>query len=154
VKRSLWIAFFVSLVVLVFIGARTGRADDSHAYRLIVNEHNEVSSLRRLFVERAFLKKVKEWPGGSFIAPVDLKPASLVRKSFSEQVLKRSTQAVRNYWQRILFSGRDTPPAELPADVDVVRHVRSHPGAIGYVSVSAELDLRGTRVVTIEGLDR
>jgi hypothetical protein len=43
-------------------------------------------------------------------------------------------QAVRAYWQQLIFSGRGVPPVELESDEAVVAFVLKYPGAVGYVS--------------------
>jgi ABC-type phosphate transport system substrate-binding protein len=126
--------------------ARTAPAQS--AYRLIVHPSNRELAVERRFVEDAFLKKIKSWPSGEVIRPVDLAPHAAVRRSFTEEVLKRSPTAVRAYWQKLIFSGRDVPPPELDTDDAVVSYVKRYPGAIGYVSAGASLS--GAKVVAID----
>jgi ABC-type phosphate transport system substrate-binding protein len=117
------------------------------AFRLIVHPNSPVTSLDRRFVEDAFLKKVKTWPTGEVIRPVDLEPESPTRRRFTEEVLRRPLAAVRAYWQQRIFSGRDVPPPELDSDQQVIDYVMKYPGAIGYVSGAA--DLKAARQVQI-----
>jgi ABC-type phosphate transport system substrate-binding protein len=110
------------------------------AFRIVVHPSNPATTVDRRFLEDAFLKKVKVWPGGGPIRPVDLEPGSEVRRRFTEQVLRRPLAAVRAYWQQRIFSGRELPPPELETDEEVARYVRKHAGAVGYVSGTASLD--------------
>ncbi len=109
------------------------------AYRVIVDPHNRVGAVERMFLADAFLKKATRWSNGRVILPVDLGSDSAVRRKFTEDVLKRSVGAVRNYWQQQIFSGRDVPPPELDSEAEVVQYVLKHPGAIGYVSTGTEI---------------
>jgi hypothetical protein len=118
------------------------------AYRIIVHPSNPETADSRRFVEDAFLKKVKSWPNGEVIRPADLTPNAPARRRFTEEVLKRSIEAVRAYWQNLIFSGRDVPPPELDSDAEVIGYVKKYTGAIGYVSASAPLN--GTKVVSID----
>jgi ABC-type phosphate transport system substrate-binding protein len=117
------------------------------AYQVIVHPENPVIAVDRKFLEDAFLKKIASWPQGIVIRPVDLVPNSQVRRQFTEDVLKRSVEAVRIYWQQRIFSGRDVPPPELDTDEEVVKYVLKYEGAVGYVSGSATLN--GSRVLTV-----
>lgn len=101
----------------------------------------------RAFLADAFLKNVSRWPDDEAIRPVDQRPDAAVRRKFSEQVLRRSVEAVKTYWQQRIFSGRGIPPPELDSDEAVVRYVESHPGAVGYVSGSAPAGK--TRVIVV-----
>jgi hypothetical protein len=117
------------------------------AYRVIVNPSNAMGSADRKFLEDAFLKKVTLWPGGEGIRPVDLPPDSPVRRRFTREVLNRSVEAVKGYWQQRIFSGRDVPPPELDTDEDIVRFVLKHEGGLGYVSGTA--DTAGCKVLVV-----
>lgn len=122
-------------------------APKEQPFKVVVHPSVPVTSLDRAFVADVFLKKRTRWSDDELIRPVDLRGNSVTRKRFSEDVLKRSVDAVRAYWQQRIFSGRDTPPPELHSEEAVVRFVSQYPGAIGYVS--PELKTDGARVVTL-----
>jgi ABC-type phosphate transport system substrate-binding protein len=77
---------------------------------------------------------------GTSLEPVDQERGSTVRETFSEAIHGRSVNAIKSYWQRQIFSGRETPPPELGSDAEVVNHVNSNAGGIGYVSVGTALN--------------
>jgi hypothetical protein len=107
-------------------------------FRVVVHPANHESFATRQLVSDVFLKKVSRWPDGEPIRPVDLTLGSAVREAFSQNVLRRSAAAVRNYWQQRIFTGRGVPPPEVVSDADVIRYVREHAGGIGYVSTAAD----------------
>jgi hypothetical protein len=117
------------------------------AYRVIVHPANPVTSIERAFIAQALLRKVRTWPAGPIIEPVDLRPDSATRRALTEEVLGRSVSAVSSYWQQMIFSGRGLPPTELDTDAQVVDYVLHRPGALGYVSSGAEL--RGAKVLVV-----
>jgi hypothetical protein len=123
------------------------RAQAQLAYRVIVHPGNADTSVERTFLAHAFLKKTTTWSDGETIRPVDLLGNSPVRRRFSEDVLERPVSAVRSYWQQLIFSGRGVPPPELDNDEAVVRYVIRHPGAVGYVSGSA--DVRNAKILGV-----
>jgi hypothetical protein len=87
-------------------------------------------------------------PDGSPVLPVDLLQGSPVRASFSKEIHDRGVEAVKAYWQQVIFSGRGVPPPEEESGTAVVEYVRSHPGAIGYVSVRTPLG-EGVKVLKV-----
>jgi len=117
-------------------------------YRVIVHPHNLIGKVDRAFLADAFLKKTTRWRNGEVMLPVDLAGDSPTRRKFTEEVLGRSVAAVRNYWQQMIFSGRDIPPPELDSDDEVVLYVMKHEGAVGYVSGNA--DLHGAKALTVK----
>ena len=79
--------------------------------------------------------------------PVDLKAGSAVREEFSRVVLGRSTDAVVSYWQAWVFSGRGSLPPEKSSDAEVIAYVKANPGAIGYISSTAQFE--GVKVLEV-----
>jgi hypothetical protein len=128
-------------------GARASVSGPGPSYWVIVNPTNASPGIERAFASQAFLKKAHRWPDGQIIWPVDLSASSPVRRRWSEGVIGRSVEAVKSYWQQMIFAGRDLPPPELESEDEVVTFVlRSH-GAIGYVSAGTAL--RGAKVIPI-----
>ena len=78
---------------------------------------------------------------------MDLERTSSVRRAFSLEVHAKDPDAIVAYWQTMVFSGRDTPPPIKTSDASVVEFVRANPGAIGYVSETA--DVAGVKVVPV-----
>jgi hypothetical protein len=136
-----------ALVVMASLVAPRARADSAGAYRLIVHPSNPAHEIDRSFVAQAFLKKVIHWPSGVPIQPIDLDQRSLVRRHWSDEVLNRSVEAVKSYWQQMIFSGRGLPPPEVTTDEQVIDFVIHRAGAIGYVS--ADANLHGARVLSV-----
>jgi ABC-type phosphate transport system substrate-binding protein len=130
----------VGLLAPCALRVASSLAASGPAFRVVASPGNPSSAVDRRFLAEAFLKKTTRWADGSTIRPVDLNGESLVRQRFSEDVLGRSVVAVKNYWQQIVFSGRDLPPPELDTDDEVVRYVIKHDGAIGYVSGAANVE--------------
>jgi hypothetical protein len=141
VTRRLSFGLLLGMCLVVAAHAADARARDSDTrpgFRVVVHPANPESFASRELVSDAFLKKVSRWPNGEQIRPVDLTLGSAVRETFSQNVLRRTAAAVRNYWQQRIFTGRGVPPPEVASDADVIRYVREHAGGIGYVSAAAD----------------
>lgn len=143
--RRWWMAVAVAAALLSLVslaaggsGLQNALAGEPSAFKLVVHPEGPHAALARTFVADIFLKKVTRWPDGQVIRAVDQRFDAPARQTFSETVLRRSLAAVRNYWQQRIFTGRGVPPPELPSDAAVLDYVRQHPGAVGYVSASAE----------------
>lgn len=140
---SLWFA----LAYLALSGVGAGAAPEAGAYQIIVHPSHGIAEVPRGFLADAFLKKVTRWPDDSVIRPADLAATAPARTGFSTDVLRRSLEAVKAYWQRRIFAGQAVPPPEFARDADVISYVLQHPNAIGYIS--ATTDARGVRVVRV-----
>jgi ABC-type phosphate transport system substrate-binding protein len=118
---------------------------DAPVLRVIVHPEVAATKVDRKFVTDAFLKKRTRWGDDQLIRPVDLGASSSVRRRFSDDILGRSIDAVRRYWNQQVFSGRGVPPPQVENEAAVVEYVLTHPGAIGYVT--AGTDVRGAKIV-------
>ncbi len=133
------IAVSSTLVLLALCSLVFAQPRPLPVYVVIVHPANPAVSVERKFLEDAFLKKITRWPDDQTIRPVDLPSSSPVRRRFTEEVLERTLESVKSYWQQRIFSGRDVPPPELDTDDDVVSYVRKHDGAVGYVYAHADV---------------
>lgn len=116
-------------------------------FKVVVHPDNPVGHLPAADLSRLFLKKTLRWPEGRPAQPVE--PASQkLREKFALAVHGKSLNAVKSYWNQLIFSGRDVPPLERPDDAAVLAYVRAEPGAIGYVSHGA--DTAGLKVLVVE----
>jgi ABC-type phosphate transport system substrate-binding protein len=116
------------------------------SYKVIVNQSNPVSSMRREDMSRIFLKKTTKFPDGRGASPVDLPVNSSIREVFSKEVHGKPSSAVDAYWQQLIFSGRDVPPAQKN-ESGALEFVRSNENGIGYVSSGA--DTAGVKVISV-----
>ncbi|MFI5184810.1 MAG: hypothetical protein ACHQNV_10445, partial [Vicinamibacteria bacterium] len=107
-------------VALLLASASLLSAQGSAGYRVIVNAAHPGAPLRRSEVSDIFLKKMTRWSHGPAVAPVDQSATSRVRAAFSKGVHGRSVDAVQNYWQQQIFSGRDEPPRVKTSDAEVM----------------------------------
>jgi ABC-type phosphate transport system substrate-binding protein len=134
------LAFAALVVCGAFLWVPSAGASGDEGFRIVVHRSSTVTTVSREFVADTFLRKATRWPDDVPSRPVDLPPSSTVRRSFSEQVLKRTVAAVRNYWVQRIFAGRDLPPPEVASDEAVIRYVAANRGAIGYVSLHANVE--------------
>jgi ABC-type phosphate transport system substrate-binding protein len=116
-----------------------GRAGGAGGFVVVVNAANPANSLTADEISKMFFKKIARWKDGYKVEPVDLSEDSQVRESFSQQIHGRPTAAVKAYWQKMIFSGRDVPPFEKASADEVLAYVRANAGAIGYVAPGTNL---------------
>ncbi len=136
--RKLIIIILFSILGVLLVGVILPAEEKD--FVVIVNKSNNVSSLSKSQVSRIFLKKVFTWKDGSSVKPIDLTPDSQVRKTFSQKVHGRNVYSIKNYWQQMIFAGRDVPPLEKGTEQEIIDYVSSYPEAIGYISSKANLD--------------
>jgi len=121
-------------LLLVAAAAPSSLAQDT-GYRVIVHPSNPAESITRRELSDFYLKRVTQWPDGSTIQPVEPPEKSRTRAYFlSDAMNGRSALAIKAFWQKRVFAGRDTPPVEKASEDEVVAFVRATPAAIGYVA--------------------
>jgi ABC-type phosphate transport system substrate-binding protein len=134
----------LALAATVAVAAAPAVAED---FKVVVNGANGTSSLSRQQLSQLFLKKTTQWPNGQSVSPVEPRDDRL-HALFCKQVHGKSANAVKAYWNQVIFSGRDVPPVEKSGDEEVVQYVRATPGAVGYVSGDAATG--GVKVVQVK----
>jgi ABC-type phosphate transport system substrate-binding protein len=140
---------FVALLVALAAAPAARRAGAADSFVVVVNAGNPAVSLEAQTISDLFLKKSEAWPDGTKAAPVDLDENSSSRTSFSNRIHHKSTAAVKSYWQKMIFSGRDVPPPEKSSPDEVLAFVRSRRGGIGYVPASTVLGA-GVKVLVVK----
>jgi len=108
------------------------------SFRVIVHPQVKGSQIPRSALTSIFLKQAPKWGDGTVVRPVDQSVQSLVRRSFSGDVLQQGIVEVQVYWQRKMSAGVVPPPVKT-SDEEIVSFVASTPGAIGYVSAATAL---------------
>jgi TonB family protein len=134
--------------MLVAAGLLGSPATAQNGYRIVVNPSNPVSSLSKSQVSKLFLEKTT-WEDGAQAAPVDLLAASPVREGFSKDVLGLPVPAAVDRMREAAAAAGANPPPALASDREVLAYVRLKPGAIGYVSLAA--DITGVKVIAVGG---
>jgi ABC-type phosphate transport system substrate-binding protein len=138
------------IILLVFFAITLGlsNAGSAQKYKVIVHSENQVKEIKRTHLDKIFLKKQSKWEDGTKIKPVNLSKESSVRVAFTKEVHKKTVSAINAYWQKQIFTGKGVPPLEKANDKDVIAYVKSNPGAIGYVSGTANTDGVNTIMIT------
>jgi ABC-type phosphate transport system substrate-binding protein len=84
-----------------------------------------------------FLGKSDQIAGVGTALLLDQPEAAPVRELFYTKVAGKSAAQVKAVWSRLMFSGKATPPKEVPNSAEVKKLVAANPNAIGYIEKSA-----------------
>lgn len=138
------------LLCLLLLAAEAPPAlAEGPGFQVVVNAANPAQSVSRRQLADMFLKKVTHWPDGTTVEPVEPPEKSMTRAYFLSDVMGgKSALALKAFWQKRVFSGRDTPPVEKGSDEEVVAFVKASPGAIGYVAATAQV--AGVKVLELK----
>ena len=104
---------------------------------VIVNKNNNVNSLEISDLKKIYLGKKKRFESGKKIKVIDYKGNDEVKKVFYQLVARRSVRDVKNYWYKLVFTGKAVPPVPLKSAKEVVEYVENNESAIGYVPKEA-----------------
>lgn len=133
-------ALYLVLALALFAIGPISQGQDDRGFQVVVHADNPATSVERSRLSKMFLKKIKRWDGGDTpVVPIDLGDKSPVREAFTRAVHKKSIGAIKSFWQRQIFSGRDVPPDEVASDEEVLQRVAANPAAVGYVASGAPL---------------
>lgn len=103
--------------------------------RLIVHKDNSVSSATIEEVSKVYLGKARNLPGGDTLLVLDVDPSSASRSGYLEKVVQKKETELKQYWSRIVFTGKGVPPKLVGNDEAVVKMVSDNKNAIGIVNL-------------------
>jgi len=127
--------FLVRCSLIVLVAGLPALASAQVA--VIVAPSSSLASLTGDQVASIFLGKTSQLPNGKSAALADLPDTSTAREQFYSKAAGKSASQVKAAWSRLTFSGKATPPRELPSAADVKKFVAGNPDAIGYIEKSA-----------------
>ncbi|MFL5606213.1 MAG: substrate-binding domain-containing protein [Gemmatimonadaceae bacterium] len=141
----------IALLLSVCVSAAFPSATFAQSrFVVVVNPANPIRRLSTMQLSKIYLGKLQGWDINGKIEPVialDQKPDSPLRAAFTERVLHRTMTEAESYWRQEIYAGRSFPPAEN-SEAEALTAVRTMVGGIAYVSANA--DLKGVKVVSIE----
>lgn len=138
------VAFGFGLAVILLLLPGMVRAE----IVVVVSAENPVQSLSRAELADIFLGRLRKFPDGSVVMPIDQGDRSAIYASFYSDYLGHSVAQVKAHWARLIFTGRGQPPQSVQDSATAAELVANHPTAIAYVAVEF-VDTR-LRVVTLE----
>lgn len=137
--RSLLLLLLALTAVLLVPLPDSGALAQDNGFKLVINAGNPATAETKATLSKLFLKKVREWGDKQKVTAYDLDEKSDARRAFSDAIHGKSVTAIKSYWQRMIFSGRDVPPDEIASEADLLRRIATERGAIGYVSAKTPL---------------
>ncbi|MBU0960605.1 MAG: hypothetical protein KKD01_01920 [Proteobacteria bacterium] len=124
------------VLTLLLVAAGAGGTEQQSDFVMVINVHNEVTSISSKDAELIFLSKKRSWPDGKNISVV-INENQKIADSFSHTILKRSPHQFLVFRKKMLFRGQGMPPPTLKTDKAVIEFVAGHVGGISYVSPDA-----------------
>lgn len=117
-----------SVAVLVFLVSLAAPCF-AHHMAVVVNKENPVGDVTSAHLAKLFRAEVKKWPDGKSVVLV------LHRNSEGEaETLQRLNKLSATAWKNLLIEHKDSILL-VDSDEDVLKTVRSTPGAVGMVEV-------------------
>lgn len=140
IKRFFNIATLLLTGLALTLSVVIGQADASSKRELvvIVNKANTVGSISRAELSSIYLGKRKTWATGEIVKPCDLQEHGVDEEQtamgqFSVRYINKDLPSLKNYWIKMIFSGKGDPPPLLKKVEDVIRFVSEDPGSLGYL---------------------
>ena len=101
---------------------------------IIVNEKNNISSIKISELEDFFMKKTRHWPNGNNVRFFDHRDENENRKIFLEKFVQKTSRELELYWIGEKIYTGNVAPIKITSDSMMSSMVSRFPGGIGYVS--------------------
>ncbi len=124
----------VAIVVIWLVPAFSMAQDVT----FIGNSSVKASSLTQKEILKIFMGKKIAWDDKTKIV-IFFHKDPVVHNAFLKNYIHKSSSIFDRVWKRQVFAGKSKLPEYLESDTDMIEHVSATKGAIGYVSVDADL---------------
>lgn len=102
---------------------------------IIVNKASSLTAAQASEIQRVYLGKTQKIDGTD-VTPINQTKNTSLSDTFNKTVLSKSSNQVKAYWSKLIFTGKGTPPQELNNDIEVINAVRNDVSTIGYIDAS------------------
>ncbi len=147
ISMKVMIKFLLTSVMAAGLAAAiVSTATAAAGVQVVANPSVHAASVSTDDLKAVFLGTKKNLPDGSNVEPV-LAESGAAHDAFLKDVLGKSDQALRNYFKTLVFTGKGSMPKSFASDAEIIKYVAKTPGAIGYISASA--DAAGVKKIAI-----
>ena len=117
-------------------------------FYIITQAGNAQPALTQKQAVDLFMGRDRAFANGDFARTLDLPRDHPRRAAFYQALTGLNAAQVNSYWSRLMFSGQNMPPQELPEEAAVIDAVKRNPNALGWLSKEpADKQLRTLLVI-------
>ena len=106
---------------------------------VVVHPSNS-NAIDKTFIKKVFTGKVKSFGDGASVIAINQESSSAATGEFNKKLLNKSASQLKAYWSKQIFTGKGTPPKEVPNSEEVLKLVSSNPNFIGYIDAASVND--------------
>lgn len=117
-----------------------------YAELAVIVHPSNASSMDKDAITRIFLGKSRAFPSGGESIPIAFPEGTPESDEFSQSILGKTPKQLKAYWAKMIFTGKGTPPKQVPTAQEIVNLVANNPNFIGFVpagSVSGSVKVVG-----------
>lgn len=109
---------------------------------LVVISHKDIKTdvLKKRMLRNIFTLNMPRWPDGTVTKVVSLGHTTPFHQQFTRTYLSVLSYQLQRHWERVIFSGRASPPVVVKSFPEMAAYVAKTPGAIGYLQASLVVD--------------
>ena len=105
------------------------------AVEIVANPDVPMKQLTRNELQAIFTMRLRAWSNGVPIRVFVLADSAPLHAEFAKEKLSIFPYVLRNYWDRMVFSGTGQFPTELGSPNEMRERIADTPGSIGYLPV-------------------
>jgi len=128
--RNVRIAGILIPILLFFLCSFSSAAG---GLEIIANPKGATESLDASTLRGIFGMHMTRWPDGTPIKVFVLPDDNPEHEKFAKTFLNTYPHQLRRNWDRLVFSGTGNAPIKVEDEQEMLKMIRSTPGAIGYV---------------------
>lgn len=108
--------------------------------KILLHESVDPTLLDSVYLNQIFAMQTRKWPDGLAIQVFILPSDSNLHRKFVVNRLQIHAHQLDRIWNRMLFTGTGKAPTVVESEDEMLKVIRTTPGAIGYVSKNYPTD--------------
>lgn len=135
----------MTLSIITLLSFASLSAADQTLY-IIAHSSRATQTLTHQDIQNIYLGKIRSFPDGTAVTPINLMKGSSARDLFMKHILDINEFNWRSNWVRLLFTGKGKPPREFRTPQEIIDYVTKTESALAYV-IGAEQAFDGIAVL-------
>ncbi|MCG7599356.1 hypothetical protein MHM84_06125 [Halomonas sp. McH1-25] len=121
------------VLIALSLACLTSWADDPNDVIMIAHPNVRVDTLARDTARAIFGMRQRTWPDGQAVSVFVLPDSHPIHARFAKSLLDVYPHQLRLAWDRAVFSGTGQAPNRVSTQAELLHHVASTPGGLGYI---------------------
>ncbi|MCG8571763.1 MAG: hypothetical protein MJB14_16630 [Spirochaetes bacterium] len=136
------LTLFLSILLVIVFFHTAVSAEEVKPEQIVIVCHKDfpLTRINNKLVEEIFLGRTTSVGEKKVKVNLATLKEGPVHESFVKNYIRKTTTQFKNFWKKLVFSGKAKMPKSFKTEKELVQHVQKTKGAIGYIHIKTSKD--------------